>query len=88
MIAEYWNGLGSDDFHNIVEELYVTAKGNYFLHGSGGPNTEYRVDTGTNSFCGSSTIIPLSKEEAYNWAEKRDKPEVILKHFSDFIEEA
>ncbi len=87
-IADYWNGLGADDFRYVFEELYVTAKGNYFLFGEGGAMTEYSVSCGNNSWSGSANIISLTREEAYKWLENREQTEAIIEYFSDFIEEA
>lgn len=88
MIADYWNGLDSSDVHYVSEELYVTAKGNYFLFGEGGAMTEYSVSCGNNSWGGSANIISLTREEAYKWLENREQTEAIIEYFSDFIEEA
>lgn len=40
LLAEYWNGLGGNDFRNISEHLYITNKGQFFLHCSGGALSE------------------------------------------------
>lgn len=87
-IADYWNGLGADDFRFVHEELYVTVKGNYFLYGEGGPMTEYAESFGPNSWSGSSNIFSFTREQAYEWLVHREKTEAIIEHFSDFIEEA
>jgi len=59
LIAEFWNGLYSSDAYSIIEELYVTDKGNYFIYGKGGPLSKYGVNCG-NSMGGSSDIFSLS----------------------------
>ncbi|MFL0250638.1 hypothetical protein ACJDT4_09420 [Clostridium neuense] len=87
LIAEYWNGLGEDDFMYCEEYLYRTRKGSYFLRGSGGPLTKYS-ESNENQTWGISTIIPISKEEAYEWLEANDKTEAIEEYFSNDIDEA
>lgn len=87
LLAEYWNGLGGNDFRNISEHLYITNKGQFFLHCSGGALTEYAETNGRNSW-GSETIIVLDKDETYEWLEKNNEVEVISTYFADCIDEA
>jgi len=86
-IGSYWNGLSTSDFRRVSEELYRTKSGNYFLAGTGGPLTPYAESNGESSW-GSSRIIPLSKEEAFEWAQQRLSTDEVLKVFPDMIEEA
>ena len=67
----YWCNTGDTrDFYHIREELFWKSSGEFFLFGSGGPCTKYAVSEGSNSCCGSSKIIPLTWDEAREWAEK------------------
>lgn len=86
-VAEYWNGLGRNDFNCIEEDLYVTKKGNWFIGYFGGANTGYSVSNG-NYATGSEGIKALSNDEAYQWLQEHGKTEVIEKYFPDYIEEA
>ena len=94
-IGSYWNGLSTSDFRRVSEELYRTKSGNYFLAGTGGPLTPYAESNGESSW-GSSRIIPLSKEEAFEWVQQhlrlqrelRLSTDEVLKEFPDMIEEA
>lgn len=86
-IAYYWNGLSDNDFRNVSETLYITKKGAYFLQGEGGPMSKYAVSNG-NSTSGSSNIILLNKQEAFEWCEKYADAEAIETHFADMIEDA
>lgn len=70
-IADYWNGLGGNDFRNISEDLYLKRTGEYFLYGEGGPMTRYAVHNGNSSSEG-SRIIPLTEAEAKEWVEAND----------------
>lgn len=87
LIAEYWNGLGTSDFHYICEELYITKNGEFFLYGSGGALTKYAKSNGRTAW-GSEEIIPYSADEAYEWLERNNQIEAIEKYFSDKIKEA
>jgi hypothetical protein len=86
LIASWCNGHCSNDFSYCSETLYVTSKGNYFLHGDGGAMSKYSVSVGNNRG-GSEDIIPMSHFEAFEWAQEHASPEE-LEHFNDMIEEA
>ena len=86
-VAKFWNGLGSNDFRNLSETLYLTKNGNWFLHGSGGANSKYAIHIG-NMSRGNETIIPLSIDETIEWCEMRNEEEVIETYFSSHIAEA
>jgi hypothetical protein len=86
-LAEYDNGLSGGDFHSLSESLYKTKKGAYFMHGVGGPMTEYAVRNGNNT-SGSSKITPMIREEAIEWAESRKQTHLFDTEFADAITEA
>lgn len=58
------------DLNHISEELYQKRTGEFFLHGEGGANSKYREEISMNSWSGGETIIPLTDDEAKEWAEK------------------
>lgn len=58
------------DFHFWEETLYRKNTGEFFLHGHGGPATKYAEAVGQNSWRGGERIMPLSLEEAKEWAEE------------------
>lgn len=64
----YNNGLPTD-FNYIEEVLYRKRTGEFFLHGSGGTRTKYATSLGGNSWSGGEKILPISYEEARQWAE-------------------
>ena len=77
------------DFNFVDEDLYITPRSKtYFLAGSGGPNTKYRSYSGDNSWGGGEKIQPLSKKDAFAWAQEYLESDEIEKHFSDIIEDA
>ena len=68
--AGYWgNGLGYRDFGWKEETLYRKKTGEFFLHGEGGPATNYaeRID---NAWSSGERIMPMSFAEARAWAEE------------------
>ncbi len=81
-------GPDSGDFHAWGETLYRTKKGRYFLHGEGGAMTKYARKVDSNTTSGGAEIIPLSKEEALEWAEQNLDGEIVEAEFGDMIDEA
>jgi len=84
-IGNYYNGLGSGDFRNISESLYVTKKGTYFTAGEGGPMTKYAEHYGNSSSNGEGMEI-LSKEEALQWCESHDIDADTIAEYFDIEE--
>lgn len=68
-IGSWSNGLFTNDFSYCSEDLYKNSKGAYFLHGEGGAYSKYAEVHGDNRGWGES-IIPMSTEEAREWAEE------------------
>ena len=88
LIGNYDNGLSCSDFSNWHAGLYVTSRSkNYFLAGAGGAMTSYSRPAG-NMFSGGSKIIPLTKEDAFEWAERYLSAEIVEEHFPDMIKDA
>lgn len=48
------------------ETLYINSKGNFFLHGIGGPMSPYRVRI-AHDFVEGEKITPMSIEQAKDW---------------------
>lgn len=86
-VASYSNGLGGGDFRSMSETLYLTPKGAWFLYGRGGALSKYAESAGNQSW-GSSKIIPMTPDEAYEWCESHNEVKAIQKYFNDWIEEA
>jgi hypothetical protein len=63
-------GIGISDFNYCSEDLYRTKSGKYFLHGEGGALSKYNESCGNNNRCGSSEIMPMTREAAMEWAEE------------------
>lgn len=59
----------ASDFHYWYESLYIKKTGEYFLYGKGGPMSRYCEYIGDCQTSGEK-IIPMTVEEAKEWAEK------------------
>ena len=66
------NGSGKTINHSderwFSETLYRKKSGEFFLYGSGGIFTKYAKQTGPNSWERSEAILPLTEDEAKQWA--------------------
>lgn len=69
-VGEYWNGCSTRDFNYCEEILYKKRTGEFFLHGCGGPMSKYTRAYGSNSWGGDERLIPMSLDEAKEWAEQ------------------
>lgn len=86
-IANWDNGVYGNDFRACDEDLYVTKKGAYFVHGKGGALSRWAESCGNNGRCGGSGIEVLSPKEALAWRETHDvDADKIAEHFK--VEEA
>jgi len=83
----YWENMADTrDFHQYSETLYRKKTGEYFLHGEGGPLTQYAQTVGTNSWSGGERIMPMTYSEAQKWAEDHldgDEYEAIFGEVSE-----
>ena len=69
-IGSWDNGIYGSDFKSCQEDLYKNTKGAYFLVGEGGPLSKYAVTYG-NETSGSKELVPMTTEDAQEWAEER-----------------
>lgn len=53
-----------------IETLYSKRTGEYFLHGEGGAGSRYATSLGNNNWGYGERIIPLSYDQAKQWAEE------------------
>ena len=88
VIHEWDNGIYGNDFRSCEETLYKTKNGAYFLHGQGGAMSKYAEPCGNNSVGGGSDIIPMEKEEAFQWLCEHDGEDPAEVEFPDMIQEA
>jgi hypothetical protein len=77
------------DFSHWSATLYRTPRsGQYFLHGEGGPMTRWSVSVGQNEWAGGEDITPMSREEAFAWAQEHLEPKEVEDEFGDLIKDA
>ncbi len=69
-LGSYGNGGTWRDFGHWEETLYRKKTGEYFLHGEGGPMTRYAEAQGQNQWSGGERIMPMTYQEATQWAEE------------------
>lgn len=82
------HGEGPRDFHYFVERLYRKRTGEYFLHGEGGPMTQYARTVGQNQWSGGEKIMPLDYQAAREWAKKHMDADDYMEEFGPVSEES
>lgn len=60
----------TDRLYWVNETLYQKQRGEFFLHGEGGPGSKYAEPSGQGSWSSGEKIIPLSYDAAQEWAEE------------------
>lgn len=68
-VGQWDNGHFTSDFHYCSEDLYRKKNGEFFLHGEGHALSIYAGHEGNSSGWGEK-IIPMTYQEAQEWAEK------------------
>lgn len=63
------NEITQDQVQRLVDDLYRKRNGEYFLHGQGHALTKWACSYGDMSGWGEE-IVPMTEEEAREWAEK------------------
>lgn len=85
-ICQVYEGNGPHDYRSVDAVLYSTKRSHkFFLAGSGGPMTIFAVRR-SDGVSGSEGIIPLTTEQARDYAEKHADTTTIEKYFT--IEDA
>ncbi|AFZ73779.1 hypothetical protein [Natronobacterium gregoryi] len=85
-IARYAPLTDKGDFNYLIETLYKTSDGEYFLHGDGGAATKW-AEKISNKRMSSEEIQLLTDEEALNWCEERAVDgEIVVEEFSHLVE--
>lgn len=70
LVGESDNGRPVRDFDRLDEALYCKRTGEYFLYGEGGPATRYARQVERSAWTGGWAIMPLTRAEAMEWAER------------------
>ncbi|MBR3780651.1 MAG: hypothetical protein IKK63_05560 [Clostridia bacterium] len=85
-IASCNNGLGYNDINYFSERLYRKKNREFFLYGEGGPATKYSECIGQNSWSSGCDIIPLTLDEAKEWAEEHMSADYFVEVFGEVEE--
>ena len=71
----------------MIETLYITSKGEWFLHGVGGAATRYHERRG-NMRSEGERIIPMNGDDVLAWLEASQMTDIIEEYFKDNIIDA
>ncbi len=89
LVGEASASCPTSDFSYWEAGLYRTPrKKQFFLAGHGGPMTRFSKKIDQSTWSGGEGIFPLTKEEAYEWAEQNLEPEILERYFPDMIQDA
>lgn len=69
-VAEYDSDYPKNDFNWYREELYLKKTGEYFLYGEGYAASPYAEYIHSAGYGAGEKIIPLTYDEAREWAEE------------------
>lgn len=77
----FWNNnISYSDFSYCEETLYKNKVGKYFIYGEGGSLSKYARQQGDTLSYGEA-IIPLTRDEALEWAESHLDGDKVIKEF-------
>lgn len=86
-LGTYANAGNWRDFSHLEETLYRKKTGEYFLFGEGGPMTRYAEAEGQNSWSGGRRIMPMTYDEAREWAEEHLEADEYEEIFGEIVED-
>lgn len=69
-IGYHSNTDNKGDFRWWGEALYQKKTGEFFIHGEGNAASKYARSISANAWCGDERIIPLTLDDAKEWAAK------------------
>lgn len=81
--ATYIKGWGEQwgNFRKCEEDLYKSPRGQYFIHGSGGPLSKYAKRDGDGLWMIGEDIVVLNDSEAREWMETHADPSLTCEYF-------
>ena len=87
-VGEWGNGLGRSDFRYCEENLYLKKTGAFLLHGKGGAMSKYcEISADGNERSWGEKIVPLTVDEAKEWAEEKLDADECQEIFGEISEE-
>lgn len=85
-VGAWDNGYFTNDFNYCSEDLYQKKTGEFFLHGEGGALSTYASHEGDMTGYG-ERIIPMTYDEAAQWAERHLTGEQYEQIFGEVSED-
>lgn len=70
-LGEWSSPYTRSDFKWVEETLYRKRTGEFFLCGKGGPRSQYAKPVGIREWESGERIMPLTWDEARDWAEEK-----------------
>ena len=86
-VGEWSNPYTRRDFNWVEETLYRKRTGEFFLHGEGGPRSQYAKEVGMRQWSSGERIMPLTWEEAQEWAEEKLSADEYEQLFGEVTED-
>lgn len=80
-VGNWDNGCSQSDFGYTEETLYQKKTGEFFLYGKGGAMSCYSRCVYGSTWMAGDSIIPLSPEEAKEWAVKHMDADAYMEVF-------
>lgn len=87
-VLTWTNGHSYNDFRYRSKDLYRTRSGNWFIYHEGGAMTDMAKSCGSNNFCGSESIEPISAEDAFRFLCSHDGALEAEQYFPEKIQDA
>lgn len=69
-MGSWENNYLMNDFHWFRETLYQKKTGEFFVHGQGNAASRYAERVGASGWTGSEKLVPMTWDEAREWAEE------------------
>lgn len=85
LVGEYENGYYRNDFNWYEEQLYRKKTGEFFKYGRGNAMSPY-AERCMGGMCGGEKIVPISEEDAREFAEKKLTVEEYIEAFGEVEE--
>ena len=85
-IARYAPLTNRGDYNYLIETLYKTSDGEYFVHGEGGAATKWAEKISNKRTPGEELQV-LTDKEALDWCEEQAiAGEIVVEEFAHLIE--
>lgn len=86
-IVGNWENVDYGDLDFISESLYRKRTGEFFLYGEGGPCSKYAGRVGNSGWTNGERIMPLTWDEAREWAEEKLSADEYEQLFGEVTED-